>query len=68
MKPSDYFNDKFGIYTGKDAETISEMMEKTSLGQTTLYRHVSMLVKQGVMRRVRVKRGGILQSGYIKIK
>lgn len=68
MKPSDYFNDKFGIYVGKDAETISEMMEKTGLGQTTLYRHVSALVKQGVMRRVRVKRGGILQSGYIKIK
>ena len=68
MKPSDYFKEKFQIYTGKDAETVAEMSVATGLPRTTLRGHIQMLVRSGVLKRVMVKRDGAIQRGYIKIK
>lgn len=68
MKPSDDLKKLYQIYTGKDAQTISELISDTGLGETAVRRFAAQMVSTGIWKEVLVKRGKLFCRAYIKIK
>lgn len=65
MKPID---DLPKIYTGKDAQTIAEMVKSTCICEGSIRRFANQQVKEGKWKRVLVKTGRNICAAYVKIK
>ena len=68
MKASDELKQKYPIYSGKDAETITDLCESSGLGITTVRKFAEDMVKQGRWKEVRVRGKRGIATAYLKIK
>ena len=68
MKPSDEIKQKYPVYSGKDAETIEELCEKSGLGESTIRRFAEDMVKSGSWKQVMVRGSGRFRKAYVKVK
>jgi len=65
VKPSEVLKRKYNLYTGKDAETVEDIMKATGLGATTVKKHCSRMVESKEWQRVFIKVNDKIKPAYL---